>query len=55
MQLFEIITGDETWTSFYEPEGVENKEDWLHGNNRDLQMLKVCEGFTHFLFLKPAA
>ena len=31
-RLFEIVTGDETWISFFEPEGKENNKVWIGEN-----------------------
>ena len=49
-RLCEIVTGDETWTSFFEPEGNENNKVWIGENGARPQIVRRSRSVKHVLY-----
>ena len=48
--LCEIVTGDETWISFFEPEGKENNEVWIGENGARPQIARRSRSVKRVLY-----
>ena len=49
-RLFEIVTGDETWISFFEPEGKENNKVWIGENGARPQIARRSKSVKRVLY-----
>ena len=49
-RLFEIVTGDETWISFFEPEGKENNKVWIGKNGARPQIARRSKSVKRVLY-----
>ena len=48
--LCEIVTGDETWILFFEPEGKENNKVWIGENGARPQITRRSRSVKHILY-----
>ena len=49
-RLCEIVTGDEIWTSFFEPEGKENNKVWIGENGARPQIARRSRSVKRVLY-----
>ena len=49
-RLCEIVTGDETWISFFEPEGKENNKVWILENEARPQIARRSRSVKRVLY-----
>ena len=49
-RLCEIVTDDETWISFFEPEGKENNKVWIGENGARPQIARRSRSVKHVLY-----
>ena len=49
-RLFEVVTGDETWISFFEPEGKENNKVWIGENGARPQIARRSKSVKRIMY-----